>query len=407
MIFKFAWRNIWRHKARSLLTLAAIAFATAILVFFIGLQQSSYQATINANVSLFHGHFQIQDAQYFKRYDIRHSFTLTPQQNQQFSQLREVEAFTKRSQGFGVVSTENRSYAAQIIGVQPAQERKISTIPGVVRSGSFLNSDDSYHAVIGKDLANNLKASVGDELTFLGQARDGSVAAAVFEIVGIFETGSRDLDRSTVEIPLQIFDEVFAMQGAVHSYVFRATDAKQLTALRSKLEIELRDNKSLLVLDWEQLIPGLRQAIELDMAAGWLFFMSLVIIVSFSVVNTFLMSVLERTKEFGVMLALGEKPSGIGKLIALECMLLSNIGIIVGIAIGSAFLTYFGITGFHIPGSEEIMKVWNLPVVLYPKVGAKALLQGPLIILTATIVAIIYPLLKVLKLEAIEALNAQ
>lgn len=407
MIFRFAWRNIWRHKARSLLTLAAIAFATAILVFFIGLQQSSYQATINANVSLFHGHFQIQDTQYFQRYDIRHSFHLTPEQDQQLSTLPGIEALAKRSTAFGVVSTENRSYAAQIIGVEPKNEKLVSTIPGVIRSGSFLSDTSQYQAVIGKDLAKNLKASIGDELTFLGSARDGSVAASVFEIVGIFESGSRELDRATVEIPIEIFDEVFAMQGQVHSYVVRATEAKQLAVLRSKLEATIKDSPNLVVLDWEQLIPGLRQAIELDMAAGWLFFFSLVVIVSFSVVNTFLMSVLERTKEFGVMLALGQKPSGIGKLIALECLFLSSVGIIVGIIIGSAFLTYFGITGFHIPGSEEIVKVWNLPVVLYPKVGLKALLQGPLIILTATIFAIIYPLVKVLKLEAIEALNAR
>jgi len=407
MLLKFAWRNIWRNKGRSILTLSAIAFATAILVFFVGLQQSSYQATINANVSLFHGHFQIQEKQYFNRYDIRHNFKLSEKTDKQINDLSGIAAWAKRAQAFGVVSTNNRSYAAQIIGVQPSKEKEISTIPGVVRSGSYLTDRSEYEAVIGKDLAKNLKADVGDELTFLGQTEDGSVAAAVFEIIGIFESGSRDLDRATVEIPLKAFDEVFAMNGQVHSYVFKATDGDKLKPLRKDLERVLEPYSDLLVLDWEQLIPGLRQAIELDMAAGWIFFFSLVIIVSFSVVNTFLMSVLERTKEFGVMLALGQKPFGIGILIVVECILLSSVGLVLGVITGSAFLTYFSFNGFHIPGSEEIMRVWNLPVILYPHVGFKALTQGPLIITISTILAIIYPFIKVIKLEAIEALNSK
>ncbi|MCB0360870.1 MAG: FtsX-like permease family protein, partial [Bdellovibrionales bacterium] len=153
------------------------------------------------------------------------------------------------------------------------------------------------------------------------------------------------------------------------------------------------------VLRWDELLPGLKQAIELDMASGWLFYFSLVLIVTFSIVNTFFMVVVERTREFSIMLALGVRPSRIGGLVVLESMLLTTLGLLLGIGCGAVTLWYFGVHGFSVPGMDEVAKLWNLPDAIYTRITPRALLHGPLVLLGMSVLAVIFPVLKIFRLN--------
>ncbi|MCB0360073.1 MAG: hypothetical protein KDD44_10565, partial [Bdellovibrionales bacterium] len=133
------WRNIWRHPRRSSLTLLAVAFAAAVLVFFIGLQLSSYDASIQASISIYHGALQVQPAGYQDEPRIGTALDDPEQLRQKIERLAGVRAATIRAEGFALASSESRSYGVQIIGVEPEREGAVSTIPGVVRSGSWLS----------------------------------------------------------------------------------------------------------------------------------------------------------------------------------------------------------------------------------------------------------------------------
>ena len=195
------------------------------------------------------------------------------------------------------------------------------------------------------------------------------------------------------------------MGSSAHSIVLRTEDFKQLaeTQVQVQMLLDHPATKMLAILRWDELIPGLKQAIELDMAGGWLFYFSLVLIVTFSILNTFLMSILERTREFATMLALGCRPWGIVRLVLTECALLLLIGLTLGIIAGSAVVAYFGIYGFSVPGSEEVMKIWNLPGAVYTRLSPRSLSSGPGIIALATLIAVIYPTLRIFKLSPTEA----
>ena len=399
-----AWRNIWRHKTRTALTLGVIAFSSSILVFFIGLQLSSYEASISASTSIFHGHLQVQSPGYQDKPQIRNVLSKPTELQQDLDKLKYIHTTAIRSFGFALASSENRSYGAQVVGVQVNKEPQVSTIPLQIKTGQYFSSPSAYEAVLGQDLANNLKIAINDELTLLGQGKDGSLAASVVKVVGIFQSGSRDLDRAMIHLPLQIFDEVFSMQGTAHSIVIRADSIDQLAKLQRNAN-SLIKKQNLTSLRWDQILPGLKEAIELDMASGWLFYFSLVLVVTFIVLNTFLMSVLERTREFGVMLSLGTSPRGIAGLIFTESLLLTTIGLLAGILVGGAFIIYFGIHGFQVPGSEEIMKLWNLPAAVHTKLSLAALTQGPVVILITTMLGMSYPALRIFKLQPVEALR--
>jgi ABC-type lipoprotein release transport system permease subunit len=283
----------------------------------------------------------------------------------------------------------------------------VSSIPGVIRHGRYLSESGAGEAVIGSLMAVNLKINPGDELTFLAQGIDGSLAAEVVEVVGIFSSGSNEIDRSIVQLPLQFFQSAFAMNDQAHTLVIKLVKLAELSKTEKRIEALLSTSRPQLVaLRWDELVPGLKQAIELDVSSGWLFYISLILVVTFTILNTFLMSVLERTKEFGIMLSLGAKPSWISYLILLECTLLTLLGILAGILLGALVVLYFGKHGFSIPGSEELMKLWNLPAALYPKVTFSALIRGPLVILLAGVAAALYPALRVLALRPTEALRS-
>lgn len=404
--FKIGWRNIWRSRRRSILTMLAVAFAAAILVFFISLQLSSYDTSINATVGIFHGHLQVQHPQYLKQPQMRHSIAGVQHLLKEILDLGEVAGAAPRASAFALISSGKRSYGAQIVGVNFDLEKSVSNIPSLIVAGSFLDQHTAYEAVIGKLLAKNLAVSAGDELTLLGQGKDGSLAAAVLVIKGIFESGSREVDRSMVQLPLDVFREIFSMPpDEAHALVVRAERLDLAENAQAKISGMLPGAKRAVVVDWEQLLPGLKQSIELDMASGWLFYLSLVVVVTFTVLNTFLMAVLERTREFGVMLALGTRARSIAGLIFIECAMLTALGNLLGAACGAMIVAYFGVTGFSIPGTEEILKQWNLPSAIHPSLSPAALSIGPLVLTAAALISIVYPICKIFHLSPVEAMR--
>jgi len=403
---RLSWRNIWRHPRRTLLTLSAIAFAAAILVFMVTLQLSSYDTMIDYTLRVYHGHLQVQPEGYLDKPQMRNTIPDARELGSHIRKLTGSAAVSVRAVGFALASSKARSYGVQVIGVETENEGKVSTIPGLIKNGRFLSSDDAQEAVIGSVLARNLKLNVGEELILLGTGKDGSMAATVVPVVGIFESGSADLDRHMVQLPLGTFQDVFSMGDHGHSIVVTGESLEQLDGLIDTVRAGLPTDSHLVVLSWEALIPGLKQAIQMDWASGWFLYLSLIIIVTFSILNTFLMSVLERTREFGIMLALGARPGRIGGLVMLESIWLTLLGLAVGVAVGTVVVFYFHIHGFSYPGMEEIAAYYNLPAVITMTLSPLSLTLGPAVILIVTCAAALYPALRIRMLKPVDAMRA-
>ena len=402
---RLAWRNVWRHRRRSILTVLAIAFATAVLQFFLAIQLKSYETSINATVSLFHGHLQIQRAGYLDKPRIRSTVPDVRLLAEKLSHNAFIEAVAPRAVGFALASSEKRSIGAQVTGIVPERERTVSTIPTAIREGRYLSSNSANEVVVGTLLARQLELSIGDDLTLLGQGREGSLAATVLPVVGIVRTGSNELDRTLVHLPLQTFQDVFDMGAAGHAIAIRTTDIERVEPFAAELRQDPALKDPLVVHTWNDLLPGLKQSIELDMAAGWLFYVSLIVVVMCTITNTFLMSVLERTKEFGVMLALGSTPFQIAKLILAESVILTLVGIGAGLALGTICVLYFGVYGFSVPGSEELAAQWNIPAVVHPDLTLSVISIAPALVIVGSFIAVLYPAFKIFLLRPVEAMR--
>jgi len=406
---KMAWRNIWRNPRRTILTISAIAFASLLLVFMLSFQFGSYETMINTSVKIQTGHLQIQAREFQDKKDIRLVVPGPARIAEVLNQIPHIAAYTYRGQAFSLVSSDQRTYGVAVTGIDPGREAQVSRLKSLVRQGDFLAADDTNQALIGQLLARNLRVKLGDELTVLGQGRDGSIAATVVQVKGIFSSGIADFDRAAIHIPLHTFQEVYSMQGAVHEVVITADSLGDIDSIKTGVSaglLQIEFDKPVTVLDWDELMPGLRQSIEMDLISGLIFYLLLVLVVAFSILNTFLMAIFERTREFGVLMAIGTTPGRLTKVLLIESMTMTLIGIVSGIMAGSLITLYFQAHGIDFSGASELLSQFGITGRMYPKLSWLSALSGPLAVLIITFFAALYPALKVRRLQPVEAMRA-
>ena len=404
IVLRLAWRNLWRHSRRTWLTIGAMVFSNTLLVFMISIQFSMYGLMIDNTLQVFSGHMQVQAPGYKDDQKMRQ---IVPDVQPLAARLRDEldsETIAARGWAFGLASSADRSYGVGIYGVEPEFEANVSNIPGLIEDGRYLGQNDAMEIVIGTMLARNLRIGVGDELTILGSGVDGSFAAAVVIVVGIFESGVKEIDRNIAEMPLAAFQEVFYMNGAGHQVVVLAPTLNEAPGLRTKVEASVP--AELVVHDWDALQPGLKQAIQADISSAFFMYGILVILVAFSVLNTQLMSVLERTHEFGVVMALGMKPGRLGRLVMLETALMGLLGFMLGAIAGALFTYWFSVNGLSYPGMEEMAANFNLPGRVYPEVTLLKTAFGPFVVFLFTLLAAVYPAWRLRRLHPVEAMRA-
>lgn len=365
----------------------------------------AYAIIIDFSLRMFPGHAQVQARGYQDRPEMHKAIDQADSLAEQLRQSGLYRGVTVRTQGFALVSSAERSYGASIVGVQPDTEQQVSLIPGLVKEGRFLQANDAFEAVIGSALARNLKVKPGDEITILGSAKDGSVAATILSVAGIFKSGSNEIDRYFVEIPLGTFQDTFGMGKSAHSIAIIGSDPQNQQTMLVELRRSITDG-DLVVLDWDQLMPGLKEGLEFDRIGDWIFMGILLLIIIFSIFNTFMMSILERTREFGLMLALGARPRRITGVVMLESFLLTLIGTVVGTLLGTALVLWLDSVGISFEAFEDVMEQFNMPMTrIYPEVNIVNVISGPLIILVVTNLFAWIPLIHIQKLQPVDAMR--
>lgn len=403
---RLAWRNLWRQPRRTWLTIGAMVFSNALLVFMISLQFGMYELMIDNTLKAFTGHMQVQAPGYKDDAKMRQVVPDAERLAARIREALELDTVAVRSAAFALVSSDERSYGIQVFGVDPENEPRVSTVPGLVREGRFPHDPNAQEIVVGKVLARNLKVGIGDELTILGSGRDGSFAAAVATVVGIFDSGVIDIDRSIAEMPIGFFNDVFYMENAAHSIVIVTPGLAAIELYQPRVEALLPEGDDVVLQDWDALQPGLKQAIQADLGSAFFMYGVLVILVAFSVMNTQLMSVLERTHEFGIVMSLGLTPGRLGRLVLLETALMGLAGLVLGAVVGGLITTWFTYNGFSYPGMDQMAANFNLPSRFYPQVSVLTLFAGPSVVFVGSLLSALYPALRLHWLHPVEAMRA-
>lgn len=385
-------RNVNRNRRRTGLTAAGIAFAIWLVGVSVAVQDGQYALQRRTATDLMTGHVQISHADWPERqsveYVVNNAFTLV----EQLRRTPGVEAVLPRIQFFGMISAGEASVAGQVIGLDFAAEAGSSTL--VRRLASGVMPHDQNGALIGESMASALNVGIGDEVVVLGSDPEGSMAALSARITGLLRTGIPDLDRGLVVLPIAAVAEAMLMQDRAHVIVVRGDEPETAHALASHLRTALP--AELVVRPWQEVMPEIEEAITLDRLGGYPFFGIILFLVTFSVANTFVMVVFERTREFGMLRSLGMQPVGIIALLQLESLVMWCIGACVGMLLLIATIGILAHVGISFGESlEATLEQMYMPTRMYADFSVRALVPAPLILLLTTQLAALLPALRI------------
>ena len=356
LLLSLAWRNLWRHARRTILTVLALGLGLGLLLVSLGLGDGSHEQMIVNGIKLGGGHVVIQAEgyQHSQSQDLLIPARVISTVDQALRTDRTLHSINPRLLASGLLSSAANASGVGIVGVQPHAEQIVSLIPQRMIAGSYLDGEQSSGLVIGDELAQKLKVRVGSKVVLMAQAvhpeadrqtgAGGEIQSALFRVVGIFHTGLREVDAYLVHLPLP---EAQTFLGAGDQLsqiaVFLRQDSATVPtadALRTQLsptEIE--------VLTWRQALAELARFVWLDDAFNYVMNGIILVMVALGVLNTMLMAVLERRYELGVCAAVGLQPTQLLTLVMYESVLLILLSLALGLILGLGGHWYFATYG--------------------------------------------------------------
>ncbi len=401
-VISLALRNIWRNKRRTVITIAAVVFAVTLAVFSWSVKLGEYEQMTNDALELYPGHLQVHAKGYWDDKTIYNSFSPPAKLLDFLSKDDRIKAYTERLSVDALISSGANTSGVLVVGVVPGRE--FSSVREKIREGSYLSSGDKNGILIGDSLAKNLGASVGSDLTILTQAYDGSIGAGIFRVSGIFRSGSADFDRSMAFVNLSAAQYLLSMDGLVTEEAILLVDSRDTDEQMREIGA-LVDPAQYEVIPWRKLIPNLVQLVDLSKTFGSVYYLLILIVVGFGILNTILMAVMERYREFGVMMALGTRPSQIVRLIMVESALIGLIGIVIGDTLGFAVSYYFTQVPMNFSAESGLLENFGLNPFIYAKLYPWIFYVTDLVVLGATILSAIYPAVRASRLSPVRALR--
>ncbi|MFW9835758.1 MAG: ABC transporter permease [Candidatus Thorarchaeota archaeon] len=405
LFLSMAWRNVWRNQRRSLLTIVAIALGLAFNIFMRAIGDGFHEQMVDNSVRSHIGHLQIHRAGYHDNPGLNKTLGSPQEVQHAVKRLPGLRGYSMRVIGDGLASTAENSAGVAIVGIDPSQERTVTTINRGVVEGQYLKPGQDRPILIGDRLASNLKAALDDKVVLMVQAADGSMGADLFRVVGIFRSGSPELDRGMVFLLRNDAQSLFSLDGRITEAVVLLNSSLEVPAAQEELRTALAD-QNVEVLTWYQVEPFLLQFIELDDAFFYVIVVFFFVVISIGILNTIMMSVFERVREFGVMMALGTKPRQIIKLVVEEAFVLGLAGVVIGCAIGVAATLYYAAHGMNLSSwGEGAAALGMTSTVVYTKLTAANLFISDFSVLAVVILVGLYPAFYASRLRPVEAIR--
>jgi len=401
---KFAWRNIWRNKRRTIITILAVVFAMLLTIVMRGVQLGSYAYFIRTIAGAYSGYLQIQRKGYKDDPSLRKSFVYSENIKNILNSNPHIIAYAPRLYADVLISSGENSYGGIIYGVEPGSEVNISGFNEKVREGRFLSSDSSGEIVLGYKLFQNLKIKLGDEVVILGQGMDGALWDMKFKVVGVVRLGYTEFDNVVIFMGLKDAQGFLSMDNRVSVITVLLSDIERIPEVRKDLQSKL-NRDDLVVLSWEEVMPSLKQSIDFDNASGILFLALLIIIVAFGILNTMSMSVAERFYEFGISLAVGFKNKELVLIVFFEVVFISLIGILTGGCLGALVNYYLIKNPIVLTGYESVYEIFGFEPKIVSTLKPRIFINTGLTILLISLISSFIPLYRVYKLEPLKGIR--
>jgi ABC-type lipoprotein release transport system permease subunit len=416
LVARLAQRNLRRQARRSALTAAAMIIGGALLIFSVSLGDGTHEDWIESGVRMGSGHIAIQAPDYQASRKIEDRLTRSARETvvRVLSAPSIAEHVVQRVPKLsvaGLASSPSGARPTQIVGVDPTRETAFSILDEKVVAGRYLEPGDRLAAFVGSELARGLQLQLGSRLVLTAQNAEGDIAGQLVRVVGIYQTGIPEVDQAVVHIPLQTAGSWLGTGDDVTTIALLLDRSRAVPhvsrGLRRRLSNEI-DSGAVTVLAWREAMPELDAAVKVDDLGNYLFQGIMFGIIALAIVNTVLMSVLHRHREFGLLQALGFTPKQTGGLVIIEGVILTALSGLLGIALGLFVTWLFFRNGLDI--SFTWSEDWSfsgvvLDPIIVPLFRGARIAQGLVFILTIGTLASLYPAYRATRIDVAEAMK--
>jgi len=402
MIPLIAWRNIWRHKIRSLVVILSIAVGLWAGVFMIAFSWGMYKQYMRETVNTQLSHLQLHHPGFEEDHEVQYLLTNNISMMDYIRADDKIKAATARTVSTGMISSPTTATGVTINGIFPEEENKVTQLASRIVEGKYLDNEGRNPVLIGKKLATKLKVNLKNKIILTFQDTSGEIVAGAFRIAGIYQSKNTTLDEMNVYVRSADLSQLLKIENAVHEIAILLKDDSNLDVVKDKLKNKF---PAVTVRTWKELAPELELVINSFNEYMYIFVGIILLALTFGIINTMLMAVLERIREIGMLMAIGMSRTRIFFMIMLETIYLALVGGPLGLLIGYFFISWTGKVGIDMSMYAEGLSAWGFSSIVYPELESGYYLPLTLMTVFTAVLSAIYPAIRALRLKPAEAIR--
>lgn len=402
-LVKMAWKNIWRNRNRSLITMAAIFFAVILSVVASSLQTGIFENLVKNVVSFYTGYVQVHKKGYWDEQILDNSFQASPETEKRILQNKKITAVSARLESFALASSQETTKGCLVAGIHPGKENLVTLLRNKLIQGTYLLEDD--HAVLlAQGLAEKLRLKVNDTIVLIGQGYQGATAAGKYRVKGLVKFGSPELNDKALFMPLGLAQDFYNAYGMITSYVLSLNNTRELKSISSSVRSSL--GPAFEVMTWEEMIPDIKQHIEADTGNMKYVQGILYMLICFGIFGTLLMMMAERKFELGMLVAIGMKKSKLVILMMFESLFTVIAGCLSGIMISIPLVWYLHDYPLKMGGeTARVYERFGFEAIFPASTEGFNFISQGLVVLVLGLVLSLYPMYKIIRLNPITAMK--
>ena len=399
---KVAWRNIWRNKIRSWVVIGSVFIGIWSILFVLSQSYSIVVGYVNDAIRLQTSHFQIHHPKFKEDRELQYVISNPESVIQKVRSMPEVDAASLRTVIGGMVRSSRSARGVTIYGINPEEEAMISTLDQKIIEGNYFNQSRRNEIVISQKLAERLKVKLRKKVVLQFLDVENNIVAGSFRVVGIFKTGNTVLDESFVQVNRNDINRLLGGENYAHEIAVFLKTMDDLEGFGQQIKAEFSD---LLVENYREISPDVElYESQIDVSSK-IFTVIFMLALIFGIINTMLMTVLERSKELGMLMAVGMNKSKVFLMIVLETLLLGLIALPIGLICAYLTISYFGHVGIDLSAFAQGIEQFGMSTILYPELPLEKYTEMSMSVMITALLASIYPAIKAVRLKPVEALQ--